>query len=91
MLSCRLMKAIVRVSFQTDTTSNRAVSSVLIGGPQGRHHGGPFEKCATATFVNVDDDPQRVLAAVAKVLEIVKDSSETLDFLSITIVKPDKE
>lgn len=84
------MKAIVRVSFQSQNRLNRAASSALIGAPQGRRYSGPFERYATSTFVNVEQDPQRVMRAVAEVLQLAKDNPDGLDFLSITIVKSDE-
>jgi hypothetical protein len=83
------MKAIVRVSFQSQPLLNRHAQKALTGAFQLPRAGGAFDKVATATYVNVEDDPQRVLTAVAEVLELAKNNPEGLDFLSITIVKPD--
>jgi hypothetical protein len=81
------VSAIVRVSFQSSVQANQATNSALVGHPQDATGTGPFARVGTAVYtVNLGNEAA-VGQALADLGQAVAAHSQTLDFLSVSLVR----
>jgi hypothetical protein len=79
------MIAIVRTSFQTDSTANQEVHDALVGTPQSGP--GPFRRVNTAVYLATGEPDNAVLRALADLVSVLDQHHSTVDFLSVSLTR----
>jgi hypothetical protein len=78
--------AIIRVSFQSSATANRAAHEALTGVKQGVGTG-PFAKVGTAAYVVSGGNDIDVGAAIARLGTVLSTHATKLDFFSVSLAR----
>lgn len=81
------IEAIVRVSFQSDTSANQAVNNALVGHAQNDTGPGPFQRRGTAAFTCNDADDVSVAQSLVNLSQALVDHATSVDFVGITLVR----
>lgn len=79
--------AIVRLSFQSNTSANQAANQALVGHTQNSAGPGPFVRVGTAAYSVNGGNETAVGQALADLGKALSDFATDLDFVSISLLR----